>query len=426
MTTIELIAARQILDSRGMPTIEVDILCDDGTLGRASVPSGASTGTYEALELRDGDPSRYSGKSVENAINNIIEIIAPQICGQSVYEQTAIDRVMINMDGSPNKSNLGANSILGVSIAVSYAGASSLGLPLYAYLGGINGRFLPVPFLNVINGGAHADNNLDIQEFMLIPVGLKSFKDALRASSEIYQSLKKELKSQGLSTSVGDEGGFAPNLKSNKSALDILIKAIEMADYKAGSEIFIGIDCAASEFYKNNKYLFEGSSLNSKEMVDVYEDWVSEYPILSIEDGLSEDDWEGWRELTERLGDRIQIVGDDIFVTNPERFMRGINEGIANAILIKPNQIGTLTETLEVIEIAKSHNYNTVISHRSGETEDTYITDIAVGINLLQIKIGAPARGERVAKYNNLLRIEEELGDRGIYAGKRLMEKWCR
>jgi enolase len=426
MSIIEVITARQILDSRGTPTIEVDVILDDETMGRASVPSGASTGTHEALELRDGDPTKFGGKSVEKAINNILEIIAPQICGQSVYEQLAIDRAMINIDGSPNKSNLGANAILGVSIAVAYAGASSLGLPLYAYIGGINGRYIPVPFLNVINGGAHADNNLDIQEFMLSPAGLPSFSSALRASSEIYQTLKKTLKEQGLSTSIGDEGGFAPNLKSNQDALDLLVKAITDAGYKPGSEVFIGIDSAASEFYKDGSYVFEKKKMKSKDIVDIYEEWTNKYPIISIEDGLSEDDWKGWRELTERLGEKVQLVGDDIFVTNPERFMRGIKEGTANAILIKPNQIGTLTETMEVIEIAKSHDYATFISHRSGETTDTYITDIAVGLNLLQIKTGAPARGERVAKYNNLLRIEEELGDAGIYAGSKLIERWIR
>ena len=425
MSIIEVITARQIIDSRGTPTIEVDVILDDGTMGRASVPSGASTGTYEALELRDGDPTKFGGKSVEKAINNIIEIIAPQVCGQSVYEQVAIDKAMINMDGSPNKSNLGANAILGVSIAVAYAGASSLGLPLYTYLGGINGRVIPVPFLNVINGGAHADNNLDIQEFMLIPAGLPSFSKALRSSSEIYQSLKKTLKEQGLSTSIGDEGGFAPNLKSNQEAFALLVEAITNAGYKPGGDVFIGIDSAASEFYKDGNYIFEKKKMKSKDIVDIYEEWVSKYPIILIEDGLGEDDWEGWGYLTEQLGGRIQLVGDDIFVTNPERFIRGIKEGIANSILIKPNQIGTLTETLEVIEMARQHNYATVISHRSGETTDTYITDIAVGLNLLQIKTGAPARGERVAKYNNLLRIEEELGDAGIYAGKRLIDRWC-
>lgn len=426
MSMIESVFARQILDSRGNPTVEVDIVLDDGIIARASVPSGASTGKHEAIELRDDDPEKFHGKSVMKAIHNIIDTIAPQICSYSVYDQVLIDRAMIDIDASTNKSNLGANATLGVSIAVAKAAALSLDLPLYSYLGGINARYIPVPQLNVINGGAHADNNLDIQEFMLVPAGMTTFTEAIRSASEIYHSLKAILKKNKLSTSIGDEGGFAPDLKSNQEAFDLLISAVSDAGYRAGEDIFLAIDSAASEFFKSNKYVFEGKKITSNDLISIYEEWVEKYPIISIEDGLAEDDWNGWKTLTERLGDRVQLVGDDLFVTNGERLRRGIDEGCANAILIKPNQIGTLTETLEVVEVAKENNYATVISHRSGETTDTFITDIAVGLNLMQIKTGAPARGERVCKYNNLIRIEEELGDTAIYAGKKIIEMWVK
>jgi enolase len=418
MFKIAEIFAREILDSRGNPTVEVDCLLAGGALGRASVPSGASTGSREALELRDNDKSRYLGKGVRNAVDNI-DIIAKEIEGMDAREQAMIDLVMKQIDGTENKANLGANAILGVSLAVSKAAAEAAGLPLFLYLGGAGARTLPVPMMNVINGGAHADNNLDVQEFMIIPAGFNSFSDALRAGVETFHHLKKILHDKKLTTAVGDEGGFAPDLKTNAEALDLILTAIEKAGYRPADQIYLGMDVAASEFYDKKKgYMFEEVARSSDDMVDYYVDLRKKYPIISIEDGMSEGDWDGWDSLTGVLGTGTQLVGDDLFVTNPEIFAKGIERGIANAILIKVNQIGTLTETLEAIEMGKRAGYRSVISHRSGETEDSTIADLAVATNAGQIKTGSASRSDRIAKYNQLLRIEEELGDAAVFAGK--------
>jgi len=418
--SIEKIFAREVLDSRGNPTVQVDCVLSDGSTGRATVPSGASTGTYEALELRDGE-KRYLGKGVLKAIENVNKVIAKEVIGKNPFDQVGIDQLLINLDGTPNKSKLGANAILGVSLAVMKAASNSLNLPLYRYIGGVNTRTLPVPFMNVINGGVHADNQLDIQEFMIVPLGAPSFREALRFGAETFHNLKKILKSRGEVTSVGDEGGFAPQLSSTKEALDILVQAIEKAGYTPGKDIALALDCAASEFYKEGKYHFEGKELDAQGMVDFYEELINSYPIISIEDGLAEEDWEGWKILTQRLGNRIQLVGDDIFVTNTERIKRGIKTGVANSVLIKLNQIGTVTETLEAITLSHKNGYTTIISHRSGETEDTTITDLAVGAGTGMIKTGSLSRSERIAKYNRLLVIEEELGDSAIYPGSSVL-----
>ncbi|MBP1765174.1 MAG: eno 2 [Firmicutes bacterium] len=419
MTTITDIFAREILDSRGNPTVEVDVVLEDGTLGRAAVPSGASTGIYEAIELRDGDSNRYLGKGVLQAVENVNTVIAPEIVGMDALDQVGIDRAMLEIDGTMNKEKLGANAILGVSMAVAKAAAASLAMPLYQYLGGFNAKELPVPMMNILNGGQHADNNVDIQEFMIMPVGAESFAGALRMNTEIYHSLKKVLKGRGLSTAIGDEGGFAPNLSSNEEAFQVIIEAIKKAGYQPGKQVFLAVDAAASSFYEDGKYNLAGEGIikSAEEMVDYYEEMVNKYPIISIEDGLAEDDWDGWALMTERLGSRIQIVGDDLFVTNTERLRQGIANKTANSILIKVNQIGTLTETFDTMEMAKRAGYTCVVSHRSGETEDATIADIVVAVNAGQIKSGAPARTDRVAKYNQLLRIEEELGDMAQYRG---------
>lgn len=413
------VVARQILDSRCFPTVEVEVVLEDGTIGRAAVPSGASTGIFEAVELRDGDKSQYLGKGVQKAVQNVNETIATELVGMSVFDQPLIDKTLIELDGTPNKGNLGANAILGVSLAVAQAAANYLGLPLYQYVGGVNAKVLPVPMMNIINGGSHADNSVDIQEFMIMPVGATSFSQALQMCAEVYHTLKKTLTKKGYATGLGDEGGFAPNLKSNTEAIEVIIEAIKAAGYKEGKDIFIAIDAAASEFYKDGKYVLEheGKTLTSAEMVDFYADWVNKYPIISLEDGMNEEDWEGWKLLTDRLGKQIQLVGDDLFVTNTERLGTGIKKGVANSILIKLNQIGTLTETLNAIEMANRAGYTAVISHRSGETEDVTIADLVVAVNAGQIKTGAPARSERVAKYNQLIRIEEELEEIAEYRG---------
>ncbi|HKF36148.1 MAG TPA: phosphopyruvate hydratase [Ktedonobacteraceae bacterium] len=420
LTAIEDIAAREILDSRGNPTIEVEVLLIGGERGVAAVPSGASTGAHEAVELRDGDKSRYGGKGVLTAVNNVNEMIRQAIAGLEATDQIALDELMIELDGTPNKGALGANAILGVSLAVAKAAANARQQPLYRYLGGVSARTLPVPMMNILNGGKHADNSTDMQEYMILPVGAPSFREALRMGAEVYQGLKKVLHGKKLNTNVGDEGGFAPSLSSNREALELIVAAIETAGYKPGVDIFLGMDPAASEFYQNGKYVLarEGRTLTSREMVDLYEGWIGEYPIVSIEDGLAEDDWEGWSHLCQRLGKRVQLVGDDLFVTNTARLKRGIQEHSANSILVKLNQIGTLTETLEAIEMAKRASFTAVVSHRSGETEDTTIADLVVATNAGQIKTGAPARSERVAKYNRLLVIEDELGEKTAhYAG---------
>ncbi|HEV8243887.1 MAG TPA: phosphopyruvate hydratase [Nitrospirales bacterium] len=421
MSAIAEIRAREILDSRGNPTVEVDVVLESGAKGWAAVPSGASTGTREALELRDGDKTRYLGKGVRKAVANVQEILAPSLMGKDAMNQTAIDHAMIALDGTPNKSKLGANAILGVSLAVAKAAAEEAGLPLYRSLGGAQAHELPVPLMNVINGGAHADNNLDLQEFMIVPAGARTFAEALRMAAEVFHTLKSLLKKKGLSTAVGDEGGFAPNLGSNEEALALIVQAIETAGYKAGEDIALALDPAASEFYENGRYVMKGETQaqrSSEDMIKYYEGLVGRYPIVSIEDGLSEKDWKGWKMLTERLGQGVQLVGDDIFVTNPEIFAKGIAEGLGNSILIKLNQIGTLTETLETIEMAKRAGYTAVVSHRSGETEDVTIADLAVGLNTGQIKTGSLSRTDRTAKYNRLLRIEEELGDAARYRGR--------
>lgn len=413
--------AREILDSRGNPTVEVEVVLESGEMGRAAVPSGASTGIYEAVELRDGDKSRYLGKGVLNAVDNVNEIIAPELIGMNVFDQVGIDQMLIELDGTDNKGKLGANAILGVSMAVVKAAAEELGMPLFQYLGGVNAKVLPTPMMNIINGGEHADNNVDIQEFMVMPVGADSWAEALRMGAEIFHSLKSVLKGKGLNTAVGDEGGFAPNLGSNEEALMAIVEAIEKAGYKPGDEVKIAMDAAASSFYSADKKKYvlagEGKELTSEEMVAFYEDLVSKYPIISIEDGLDENDWDGFKLMTERLGDKIQIVGDDLFVTNTAKLEEGIQKGIANSILIKLNQIGTITETLDAIEMAKRAGYTAIISHRSGETEDTTIADLVVAVNAGQIKTGAPSRTDRVAKYNQLIRIEEMIGEVSQYAG---------
>ncbi len=418
MVAITKVLGREILDSRGNPTVEVEVYLESKAMGRASIPSGASTGTHEALELRDKDPDRYLGKGVLKAIDHIHHTIGPQLIGKDALNQKEIDSFLIQLDGTPNKSRLGANAILGVSLACAKAAAHHHGVPLYHHLGGSSATHLPLPHMNLLNGGVHADNHLDIQEFLILPIGAKTFREALRMGGEVYHHLKSLLKEKGYKTSVGDEGGFAPDLRSNEEALEFLVKAILKSGYQPGKEICLGIDAAASEFYENGYYRFKRGrkkKRSSAEMIDYYEAWIQKYPIISIEDGLAEDDWEGWQLLTKRLGRRVQLVGDDLFVTNPDRLKKGIKGNIANAILIKLNQIGTLTETLEVIGLAKEAGYRTVISHRSGETEDTTIADLAVGTQAGQIKSGAPCRSERVAKYNQLLRIEEELGERAIY-----------
>ncbi|WP_345242532.1 phosphopyruvate hydratase [Pontibacillus salipaludis] len=412
--------AREVLDSRGNPTVEVEVYTESGAFGSALVPSGASTGEYEAVELRDGDKDRYLGKGVSQAVQNVNEKIAPEILGFDATRQVIIDELMIELDGTDNKGNLGANAILGVSMAVARAAADYLGIPLYQYLGGFNAKKLPTPMMNILNGGEHADNNVDIQEFMVMPVGAPTFKEALRMGAEIFHSLKKVLKNKGYNTGVGDEGGFAPDLGSNEEALSTIIEAIEEAGYKPGEEVQLAMDVASSEIYEDGKYNLKGEGVTrtSEEMVDWYEELVNKYPIISIEDGLDENDWEGTKLLTERIGDRVQLVGDDLFVTNTNKLSRGISEGIANSILIKVNQIGTLTETFQAIEMAKEAGYTAVISHRSGETEDSTIADIAVATNAGQIKTGAPSRTDRVAKYNQLLRIEDVLAGTAVYAGK--------
>jgi enolase len=420
MSEIIDVYAREVLDSRGNPTVEVEVYLESGVMGRAIVPSGASTGAYEAVELRDGDKSRYLGKGVLKAVENVNEIIAPELIGMDALDQVGIDNKMIELDGTPNKAKLGANAILAVSMAVARAAAEAVGVPLYVYLGGFNAKTLPVPMMNIVNGGAHADNNVDVQEFMVLPVGAPNFKEALRIGAEIFHSLKSVLKEQGLNTAVGDEGGFAPNLSSNEEAIKTIIKAIERAGYKPGEDVFLGMDVASTEFYKDGKYHLEGEgkSYTSAEFVDFLADWVDKYPIITIEDGCSEDDWEGWKLLTEKLGGKVQLVGDDLFVTNTTRLSTGIEQNIGNSILVKVNQIGTLTETFDAIEMAKRAGYTAVISHRSGESEDSTIADIAVATNAGQIKTGAPSRTDRVAKYNQLLRIEDELAYVAQYAGK--------
>lgn len=417
---IDEIIAREILDSRGNPTVEVDVYLEDGTMGRAAVPSGASTGAHEAVELRDADDSRYMGKGVLTAVENVNETIAPELVEMDAMNQREIDLRLIELDETPNKSNLGANAMLGVSMAVAKAVANALEMPLYQYIGGVNAHTLPVPMMNILNGGKHADSNVDLQEFMIMPVGAESFADALRKGAEVFHALRKVLKSRGLSTGYGDEGGFAPNLPSNEDALKMIIEAIEKAGYTPGDDMLLALDCAATELYKDGKYHLEGEGkiYTSAEMVDQYARWVDAYPIISIEDGCSEDDWDGWKLLTDRLGSRVQIVGDDLFVTNTSRLARGIETGTANSILVKVNQIGTLTETLDAIEMAKRAGYTAVVSHRSGETEDSTIADIVVATNAGQIKTGAPNRTDRVAKYNQLLRIEERLGYAALYAGR--------
>ncbi|CAK7055095.1 phosphopyruvate hydratase [Eubacterium sp. AM05-23] len=419
-TYIEDIMAREVLDSRGNPTIEVDVYLEDGSMGRSMVPSGASTGAFEAVELRDGDDSRYMGKGVLKAVENV-NYMAEHLVGMDALDQVALDEAMIAIDGTPNKGKMGANAILGISMANAYAAAESLGLPLFRYLGGVNGKTLPTPMMNILNGGEHADNNVDIQEFMIMPIGAKSFSEALRMGSEIFHNLKKVLQKKGLVTSVGDEGGFAPNLESNEEALEAIIEGIQAAGYRPGDDVRLAMDVAASEMYnkESGKYILkgEGKELTTEEMIDFYERLITKYPIISIEDGLDEEDWEGWKIMTERLGKRIQLVGDDLFVTNTERLKKGIDLGVANSILIKVNQIGTLTETLDAIEMAKRAGYTAIVSHRSGETEDVTIADLVVAMNAGQIKTGAPSRTDRVAKYNQLLRIEEYLGQTAIYGG---------
>ncbi len=406
------VLAREVLDSRGNPTIEVEVVLNDGSFGRFMVPSGASTGAHEAVELRDGDESRYLGKGVETAVHNVLEVIKPELLGMRALDQVAIDQMLISLDGTPNKSRLGANAILGVSIAVAKAAAEYLGLPLYRYLGGPNGKVLPVPMMNILNGGKHADNNVDIQEFMVAAIGASSVKEAIRMGAEVFHHLKKVLQSRNMNTAVGDEGGFAPNLSSNEEAIEVIIEAITKAGYEPGKDLFIALDVASTEIYEDGKYQFgsEGLERNSEELVDYYAYLVEKYPIYSIEDGMAEDDFSGWKLLTERLGDKVQLVGDDLFVTSTERLKLGIEGELSNSILIKVNQIGTLTETLDTIEMAERAGFTTVISHRSGETEDTTIADLAVAVNAGQIKTGAPSRTDRVAKYNQLIRIEEELG----------------
>jgi enolase len=422
MSLIEQVWAREILDSRGNPTIEAEVILEDGTQGRAAVPSGASTGENEAVELRDGDKRRYLGKGVLNAVQNVNEKITYELEGLDALDQTLIDQKMIEMDGTENKSNLGANAILSVSLATARAAAAHLEIPLYRYIGGANAKTLPVPMMNILNGGAHADNNVDFQEFMVMPVGAKSFSEALRTGAEIFHNLKSVLKSRGYSTSVGDEGGFAPNLKSNEEAVETILEAVEKSGYKAGDNVMLALDPAASEFFIDGKYVFKKSDkreLSSDEMAAYWADWCGKYPIISIEDGMAENDWDGWKNITQRVGKTVQLVGDDLFVTNVKFLQKGIDEGAANSILIKVNQIGTLTETLDAIELARTNNMTAIISHRSGETEDSFIADLAVATNAGQIKTGSLCRSDRIAKYNQLLRIEEDLGDSAKYLGRR-------
>ncbi|MBI1737524.1 MAG: phosphopyruvate hydratase [Candidatus Rokubacteria bacterium] len=429
MSAITGLYAREILDSRGFPTVEVEVQLESGAWGRAAVPSGASTGKREALELRDADSPRYRGKGVQQAVRNVEETIAPEIEGMEATEQAAVDQALLELDGTPNKSTLGANALLGVSLAVARAGADDAGLPLYAYLGGVGARLLPVPMLNIVNGGAHADNGIDFQEFMLVPAGAENFAGAIRMGSEIFHTLKEILKDKGLGTGVGDEGGFAPALGSNTAALDLFMQAIERAGYRPGEDVFLALDVAASEFAEaGGRYRLRRENVvrNTEEMIHLYESLVERYPIVSIEDGLGEDDWGGWGGLTRRLGSKVQLVGDDLFVTNPAIIQQGIKNGIANAVLVKVNQIGTLTETMEAIELAKRAGYGTVISHRSGETEDTFVADLAVAVNAGQIKTGSVARGERTAKYNQLLRIEEELGHAASWPGRGIYTRLAR
>ncbi len=424
-TLIQAVHPREILDSRGNPTVEVDVVLECGSIGRAAVPSGASTGSFEALELRDKDKKRYLGKGVLTALQNVREKIAPAIRGKDALEQGDLDRILLELDGTENKGKLGANAMLGVSIAVARAAASALGLPLYRYLGGVNACLLPVPMMNILNGGKHADNNVDVQEFMILPVGGRDFKSSLRMGTEVYHHLKKVLNEMGLSTAVGDEGGFAPNLTSNEDSLQIIVKAIEAAGYVPGEDVVLALDVAATELYENGVYQLrgEGLEMTSEKLIEYYDNLLSHYPIVSIEDGLSEEDWEGWREMTIALGHKVQLVGDDNFVTNPVRLQRGIDEGVANSILIKMNQIGTVTETLETVKLALRNGYSCVISHRSGETEDTALADLAVAVNAGFVKTGAPARSERVAKYNRLLRIEEGLGKAACFPGKNILHR---
>jgi enolase len=418
VASIEAVGAREILDSRGNPTVEVEIVLDDGTFARAAVPSGASTGAFEAVERRDGDKGRYLGKGVEGAVNAVIDEIAPELIGYDAEEQRIIDQTLIDLDGTPNKGKLGANAILGVSLAVAKAAAKSAGLDLYRYVGGPNAHVLPVPMMNILNGGSHADSNVDIQEFMVAPIGASTFKEALRTGTEVYHSLKSVLKAQGLSTGLGDEGGFAPDLPSNRAALDLILSAIEKAGFTPGTDVALALDVASTEFFSDGAYQFEGSAKSTDEMIAFYEQLVADYPLVSIEDPLSEDEWEAWSALVGRVGDKVQLVGDDLFVTNPERLAKGIELKSANALLVKLNQIGTLTETLDAVELAQRNGFTTMTSHRSGETEDTTIADLSVATNAGQIKTGAPARGERINKYNQLLRIEEALDDAGRYAGR--------
>ena len=418
MASIEAIGAREILDSRGNPTVEVEVVLEDGTFERAAVPSGASTGAFEAVERRDGDKGRYQGKGVQDAVDAVNEIIAPELIDEDASDQRRIDEIMIELDGTPNKGKLGANAILGVSLAVAKAAAESAGLPLYRYLGGPNAHILPVPMMNILNGGSHADTNVDIQEFMIAPLGAPTFRDALRWGAEVYHTLKAVIKERGLSTGLGDEGGFAPNLSSNAAALDLIIEAIEKAGFKPGTDVALALDVASSEFFKDGLYQFEGEGRSTDYMVSYYEKLIRDYPLVSIEDPLSEDEWDAWAALTAEIGNRVQLVGDDLFVTNPERLRKGIELHAANALLVKVNQIGSLTETLDAVEEAHRNGYRTMTSHRSGETEDTTIADLAVATNSGQIKTGAPARSERVAKYNQLLRIEEDLDDAAVYAGR--------
>jgi enolase len=423
MSIISQIHARQIFDSRGNPTIEVDVTTDSGATGRAAVPSGASTGKHEAVELRDEDKSKYMGKGVLKAVDNVNSKIAEELVGFSVYDQALLDKIMLEMDGTPNKANLGANAILGVSLAAARAAAQDAGMPLYRYVGGVGATTLPVPMMNILNGGSHADNSIDFQEFMIMPVGAPSFSEALRWGTEIFHHLKNVLKKQGFSTNVGDEGGFAPNIKSNEDAIKIVLQAIEVAGYRPGEDVFIAMDAAVSEFYEDGVYHFKkstGDKLTSSQMVDYWADWVKKYPIISLEDGMDEDDWSGWKSLTDRVGKQTQLVGDDLFVTNVTRLQRGIDEGVANSILIKVNQIGTLTETIDAVNLGRRNGYKSIMSHRSGETEDSTIADLAVALNTGQIKTGSASRSDRMAKYNQLLRIEEELGEIGYFPGKKM------
>jgi enolase len=423
MAIIEAVGAREILDSRGNPTVEVEVILDDGTFARAAVPSGASTGAFEAVELRDGD-KRYGGKGVQNAVAGVVQRIGPALEGLDADDQRLVDQTMIDLDGTPNKADLGANAILGASLAVARAAADSAGLPLYRYVGGPNAHLLPVPMMNILNGGSHADSNVDIQEFMIAPIGAATFRESIQYGAEVYHALKSVLHQKGLATGLGDEGGFAPNLESNRAALDLIVEAVEAAGLRPGTDIAFAMDAAASEFFDNGSYAFEGGTKSADEMTAYYAQLVSSYPIVSLEDPLNEDDWDGWKTLTDELGDSVQIVGDDLFVTNVERIQRGIDGGQANSLLVKVNQIGSLTETLDSVDLAHRNGWRCMISHRSGETEDTTIADLAVAINCGQIKTGAPARSERVAKYNQLMRIEEELGDAARYAGARAFPRF--